>query len=163
MPHNPLGPVCTAACVHLGAAVPNFAWMEVRSSAYFTTLALIAPAAASSSLSAPPEAARLAKTGRKNANLITMRCGGLSIGLVRGQRPALVAGGRCLRQNVPEAPPDGRRRLPGGKSRNDYFVPSPCLSLLTPILVKNDHLPRQARDRHNLKKALNKMIVFVRV
>lgn len=30
MPHNPLGPVCTAACVHLGAAVPNFAWMEVR-------------------------------------------------------------------------------------------------------------------------------------
>ena len=30
MPHNPLGPVCTAASVHLGAAVPNFAWMEVR-------------------------------------------------------------------------------------------------------------------------------------
>jgi galactonate dehydratase len=30
MPHNPLGPVCTAATVHLGAAVPNFAWMEVR-------------------------------------------------------------------------------------------------------------------------------------
>jgi galactonate dehydratase len=28
MPHNPLGPICTAACVHLGAAVPNFAWME---------------------------------------------------------------------------------------------------------------------------------------
>jgi len=32
MPHNPLGPICTAATVHLGAAVPNFSWMEVRSS-----------------------------------------------------------------------------------------------------------------------------------
>jgi len=30
MPHNPLGPVCAAATVHLAAAVPNFAWMEVR-------------------------------------------------------------------------------------------------------------------------------------
>lgn len=30
MPHNPLGPVCTAASVHLGAAVPNFAWLEAR-------------------------------------------------------------------------------------------------------------------------------------
>ena len=30
MPHNPLGPICTAATVHLAAAVPNFAWMEVR-------------------------------------------------------------------------------------------------------------------------------------
>ncbi|MBI1295554.1 mandelate racemase/muconate lactonizing enzyme family protein [bacterium] len=30
MPHNPLGPICTAASVHLGAAVPNFAWLEVR-------------------------------------------------------------------------------------------------------------------------------------
>ncbi|MEZ4678932.1 MAG: enolase C-terminal domain-like protein [Caldilineaceae bacterium] len=29
MPHNPLGPVCTAATVHLAAAVPNFAWLEV--------------------------------------------------------------------------------------------------------------------------------------
>ena len=29
MPHNPLGPICTAATVHLGAAVPNWAWMEV--------------------------------------------------------------------------------------------------------------------------------------
>ena len=28
MPHNPLGPVCTAATVHLGAAVNNLAWME---------------------------------------------------------------------------------------------------------------------------------------
>ena len=28
MPHNPLGPICTAATVHLGAAVPNFAWLE---------------------------------------------------------------------------------------------------------------------------------------
>jgi galactonate dehydratase len=31
MPHNPLGPVCTAASIHLGAAVPNFAWLEERS------------------------------------------------------------------------------------------------------------------------------------
>jgi galactonate dehydratase len=30
MPHNPLGPVCTAAAVHLGAAAPNFSWMEIR-------------------------------------------------------------------------------------------------------------------------------------
>jgi len=30
MPHNPLGPICTAASIHLGAAVPNFAWLEVR-------------------------------------------------------------------------------------------------------------------------------------
>ena len=30
MPHNPLGPICTAASVHLGAAVPNFAWLETR-------------------------------------------------------------------------------------------------------------------------------------
>ncbi|MEO1017638.1 MAG: mandelate racemase/muconate lactonizing enzyme family protein [Pseudomonadota bacterium] len=29
MPHNPLGPITTAASVHLGAAVPNFAWLEV--------------------------------------------------------------------------------------------------------------------------------------
>ena len=29
-PHNPLGPVCTAATVHLAAAVPNFAWAECR-------------------------------------------------------------------------------------------------------------------------------------
>ncbi|EAR53158.1 hypothetical protein OG2516_11861 [Oceanicola granulosus HTCC2516] len=32
MPHNPLGPVCTAASVHLGAAVPNFSWLECRAS-----------------------------------------------------------------------------------------------------------------------------------
>jgi galactonate dehydratase len=30
MPHNPLGPICAAATIHLAAAVPNFAWMEVR-------------------------------------------------------------------------------------------------------------------------------------
>ncbi len=30
MPHNPLGPICTAATMHLAAAVPNFAWLEVR-------------------------------------------------------------------------------------------------------------------------------------
>ena len=32
MPHNPLGPICTAATVHLAAAVPNFSWLEVRTS-----------------------------------------------------------------------------------------------------------------------------------
>jgi len=32
MPHNPLGPICTAATVHFAAAVPNFSWMEIRSS-----------------------------------------------------------------------------------------------------------------------------------
>jgi galactonate dehydratase len=32
MPHNPLGPICTAATIHLSAAVPNFSWMEVRTS-----------------------------------------------------------------------------------------------------------------------------------
>jgi galactonate dehydratase len=30
MPHNPLGPVCTAATVHFAAAVPNLSWVEVR-------------------------------------------------------------------------------------------------------------------------------------
>ena len=30
MPHNPLGPICTAATIHLATAVPNFAWLEVR-------------------------------------------------------------------------------------------------------------------------------------
>ena len=29
MPHNPLGPICTAASIHLAAAVPNFSWLEV--------------------------------------------------------------------------------------------------------------------------------------
>jgi galactonate dehydratase len=28
LPHNPLGPVSTAASVHFGAAVPNFAYLE---------------------------------------------------------------------------------------------------------------------------------------
>jgi galactonate dehydratase len=32
MPHNPLGPVCTAATIHFGAAVANFAWLETRAS-----------------------------------------------------------------------------------------------------------------------------------
>jgi galactonate dehydratase len=32
MPHNPLGPICTAATIHLAAAVTNFAWLEVRTS-----------------------------------------------------------------------------------------------------------------------------------
>jgi galactonate dehydratase len=30
MPHNPLGPICTASSVHMAAAVPNFAWLEMR-------------------------------------------------------------------------------------------------------------------------------------
>ncbi|TAK23904.1 MAG: mandelate racemase/muconate lactonizing enzyme family protein [Chloroflexota bacterium] len=30
MPHNPLGPICTAASVHLGAATNNFAQLEYR-------------------------------------------------------------------------------------------------------------------------------------
>jgi len=29
MPHNPLGPICTAATIQLAAAVANFAWLEV--------------------------------------------------------------------------------------------------------------------------------------
>lgn len=28
MPHNPLGPICTAASLHLAAACPNLAWLE---------------------------------------------------------------------------------------------------------------------------------------
>lgn len=28
MPHNPLGPICTAASIHMAAACPNFAWLE---------------------------------------------------------------------------------------------------------------------------------------
>ena len=32
MPHNPLGAICTAATAHLAAAVPNFTWMESRTS-----------------------------------------------------------------------------------------------------------------------------------
>ena len=30
MPHDPLGPICTAATIQLAAAVPNFAWLEMR-------------------------------------------------------------------------------------------------------------------------------------
>jgi galactonate dehydratase len=29
MPHNPLGPICTMATIHLAAAVPNFSYLEV--------------------------------------------------------------------------------------------------------------------------------------
>lgn len=29
MPHDPLGPICTAATIHMAAAVSNFAWLEV--------------------------------------------------------------------------------------------------------------------------------------
>lgn len=28
MPHNPLGPICTAASLHVAAASPNFSWLE---------------------------------------------------------------------------------------------------------------------------------------
>ena len=34
LPHNPLGPVCTAASIHLAAAVPNFAWLECNRSQF---------------------------------------------------------------------------------------------------------------------------------
>ena len=34
MPHNPLGPVCTAASIHLCAAVPNVAWLESKIGQY---------------------------------------------------------------------------------------------------------------------------------
>jgi galactonate dehydratase len=30
MPHNPLGPICTAATIHFSAAVPNFCWAETQ-------------------------------------------------------------------------------------------------------------------------------------
>ncbi|MCL5611489.1 MAG: mandelate racemase/muconate lactonizing enzyme family protein, partial [Chloroflexi bacterium] len=30
MPHNPIGPVCTAATVHFAAAVNNVNWLEVN-------------------------------------------------------------------------------------------------------------------------------------
>ena len=29
MPHDPIGPICTAATIHLAAAIPNFNWLEV--------------------------------------------------------------------------------------------------------------------------------------
>lgn len=38
MPHNPLGPVCTAATIHMAAAVPNFSWLECRASPVETHL-----------------------------------------------------------------------------------------------------------------------------
>ncbi len=38
MPHNPLGPICTAASVHLSAVVPNFSWLESRQSCVETDL-----------------------------------------------------------------------------------------------------------------------------
>ncbi|MGQ1784058.1 MULTISPECIES: mandelate racemase/muconate lactonizing enzyme family protein [unclassified Saccharicrinis] len=28
MPHNPIGPICTAATIHIAAASPNFSWLE---------------------------------------------------------------------------------------------------------------------------------------
>ncbi|MBC3759206.1 mandelate racemase/muconate lactonizing enzyme family protein [Hyunsoonleella sp. SJ7] len=28
LPHNPIGPICTAATIHLAAACPNFTWLE---------------------------------------------------------------------------------------------------------------------------------------
>ena len=33
MPHNPLGPICTAATIHFSAATPNFFALEVRANA----------------------------------------------------------------------------------------------------------------------------------
>ncbi|WP_139955932.1 mandelate racemase/muconate lactonizing enzyme family protein [Flavicella sediminum] len=38
MPHNPLGPLCTAATIHLAAACPNFSWLEeVNTGAHVST------------------------------------------------------------------------------------------------------------------------------
>ena len=34
MPHNPLGPICTAASIHLCSAVPNMAWLESHAGQY---------------------------------------------------------------------------------------------------------------------------------
>ena len=34
MPHNPLGPVCTAASIQMAAAVPNFSWLEYNRSKF---------------------------------------------------------------------------------------------------------------------------------
>ncbi len=34
MPHNPLGPISTAANLHFAAAVPNYAWLEERTTDY---------------------------------------------------------------------------------------------------------------------------------
>jgi galactonate dehydratase len=34
MPHNPLGPICTAASIQLGAVVPNFTWLEYNRSRF---------------------------------------------------------------------------------------------------------------------------------
>ena len=43
MPHNPLGPICTAATVHFAAAVANFAWLETRASPASATTASTTP------------------------------------------------------------------------------------------------------------------------
>ncbi|GAA4236683.1 galactonate dehydratase [Postechiella marina] len=38
MPHNPLGPLCTAATIHVAAASPNFSWLEeVNTGAHVST------------------------------------------------------------------------------------------------------------------------------
>jgi galactonate dehydratase len=34
MPHNPLGPVCTAATVHFCAAIANMSWLETRATVF---------------------------------------------------------------------------------------------------------------------------------
>jgi galactonate dehydratase len=34
LPHNPLGPICTAASIQLAAAVPNFTWLEYNRSPF---------------------------------------------------------------------------------------------------------------------------------
>ena len=44
MPHNPLGPVCTAATIHMSAAVPNLSWVETRQSVVETDLGFHDPA-----------------------------------------------------------------------------------------------------------------------
>ena len=34
MPHNPLGPICTAATIHFCAAIANMSWLETRTTQY---------------------------------------------------------------------------------------------------------------------------------
>lgn len=38
MPHNPLGPICTAATAHFSAAIPNLAWQETLTTLKFQSI-----------------------------------------------------------------------------------------------------------------------------
>jgi galactonate dehydratase len=67
MPHNPLGPVCTAATVHFAAAVANFSWLETRASPASFTLASTIPSSSPTSrgCGGPLSGRRRAETGRR--------------------------------------------------------------------------------------------------